>query len=221
MRAEGAAAAWHAAVLHQAVGTGWLAAAMHQLGAAGWRAAVLHQLGVTGWLAVAMQQPDAADRAPLWLVAGLLVAAGIAGTVLPLVPGAPLVFLGLLVGAWIDDFQRVGAVTLVLLALLTLGSFGIEIWAARHGARRVGASGLALVGAFAGGLAGLFFSLPGVLLGPFLGAFAGEYLARRNLRQAGRAGLGTWLGLLLATAGRLALVITMLGIFATIYLLHA
>lgn len=169
----------------------------------------------------AVLPPDAGDRAPLWLLAGLLVAAGIAGTVLPLLPGAPLVFLGLLTAAWIDGFQRVGWVTLALLALLALFSFAIDLWAARHGARRVGASGLAVCGAVLGSVAGLFFSLPGVVLGPFVGAFAGEYLARRNLRQAGRAGLGTWLGLLLATAGRLALVFTMLGIFAAVYLLHA
>jgi hypothetical protein len=165
--------------------------------------------------------PGADERAPLWFLAALLVAAGIVGTVLPLVPGAPLVFLGLLLAAWIDDYQRVGAVTLTVLALLTLGSFAIEFWAARHGARRVGASGLAVFGAVLGSVVGLFFSLPGVVLGPFVGAVAGEYLARRNLRQAGRAGLGTWLGLVLAAAGRLALVFMMLGIFAAVYLLHA
>lgn len=178
------------------------------------------ELVAAGWFAVAVLPASADESSVLWLVAGLLVAAGIVGAVLPLLPGAPLVFLGLLVGARIDGFQRVGVVTLVLLALLTLGSFAIELWAARHGARRVGASGLAVFGAVVGGVVGLFFSLPGVVLGPFLGAFAGEYLARRNLRQAGRAGLGTWLGLLLATAGRLAIVFTMLGIFAAVYLLH-
>jgi uncharacterized protein YqgC (DUF456 family) len=172
-------------------------------------------------IAQAVLPPDAGDRPALWLLAGLLVAAGIAGTVLPLLPGAPLVFVGLLVAAWIDGFQRVGWVTLALLALLALSSFAVDLWAARHGVRRVGASGLAVCGAVLGGVAGFFFSLPGVLLGPFVGAFAGEYLARRNLRQAGRAGLGTWLGLLLATAGRLALVFTMLGAFAVVYLLHA
>jgi uncharacterized protein YqgC (DUF456 family) len=171
--------------------------------------------------AVAAAPPDADERALLWFLAALLVAAGIVGTVLPLVPGAPLVFLGLLLGAWIDDYQRVGAVTLTVLGLLTLGSFAIELWAARHGARRVGASGLAVFGAVLGSVVGLFFSLPGVVLGPFVGAVAGEYLARRNLRQAGRAGLGTWLGLVLAAAGRLALVFMMLGIFAAVYLLHA
>jgi hypothetical protein len=176
---------------------------------------------IAAWLAVAGSAPGADERQPLWLLAGLLVAAGIAGTVLPLVPGAPLVFLGLLLAAWIDDFQKVGAVTLTVLALLTLGSFAIEFWAARHGARRVGASGLAVFGAVVGSVVGLFFSLPGVVLGPFAGAFAGEYLARRNLRQAGRAGLGTWLGLVLASAGRLALVFMMLGIFAAVYVLNA
>jgi uncharacterized protein YqgC (DUF456 family) len=165
------------------------------------------------------QRPDEAVLA--WLLAVLLVAAGIAGTVVPLVPGAPLVFLGLLVGASADGFQKVGWATLTLLALLTLLSYAIDLWAARHGARRVGASGLAVFGALLGGIIGLFFSLPGVVLGPFLGAFAGEYLARRNLRQAGRAGLGTWLGFLLATAGRLALIFTMIGIFAAVYLLHS
>jgi uncharacterized protein YqgC (DUF456 family) len=175
---------------------------------------------VAAALAVAAAVADD-ERATAWLLAGLLVAAGIAGTVLPLLPGAPLVFVGLVTAAWIDDFQKVGWWTLGLLALLTLCSFAIDLWAARHGARRVGASGLAVFGAVAGSIAGLFFSLPGVVLGPFVGAFAGEYLARRNLRQAGRAGLGTWLGMLLATAGHLALVFTMLGIFAAVYLLHS
>lgn len=158
--------------------------------------------------------------AVLWVLAGLLVAGGVAGTIVPLLPGAPLVFLGLLLAAWIDHFTRVGWVTLSVLAILTAVSYAIDLWATRHGARRAGASGLAVTGAVLGSLAGIFFSLPGVILGPFLGAFAGELIARRNLRQAGRAGLGTWLGLLLSTAGRLALIFAMLGLFATVYLLH-
>src|ERR1700733_2513848 len=90
----------------------------------------------------------AAEGAPLlWLLAGLLVLAGIAGTVVPLLPGAPLVFLGLLVAARIDDFQKVGWVTLPLLAILTLLAYAVDLWATRHGARRVGASGWALLGA--------------------------------------------------------------------------
>lgn len=172
-------------------------------------------------LAVTPAAGDPGTAQLAWLLAFVLVAAGVAGTVLPLLPGAPLVFLGLLAGAWADDFQKVGWVTLTLLALLALSSYAIDLWATRHGARRAGASPLAMAGAVLGSLAGLFFSLPGVILGPFLGAFAGEYIARRDLRRAGRAGLGTWLGLVLAAAGHLALVFTMIGIFAAVYLLHS
>jgi uncharacterized protein YqgC (DUF456 family) len=179
-------------------------------------------VGGAALAAALLLQAPAEEAAPLlWLLAGLLVAAGIVGTVVPLLPGALLVFLGLLTAAWIDDFHRVGWVTLAILALLTLLAYAIEIWAAHRGFRRSGASGWALLGATLGGLAGIFFALPGLIVGPFVGAFAGEYLARRNLRQAGRAGLGAWLGLLLAGAGRLVIVILMLGIFAAVYLLHA
>jgi uncharacterized protein YqgC (DUF456 family) len=181
--------------------------------------AVLAAAAVAAGAASSAPAPEGAPL--LWLLAGLLVVAGIAGTIVPLLPGAPLVFLGLLVAARIDDFQKVGWVTLTLLAILTLLAYAVDLWATRHGARRVGASGWALLGALLGGIAGLFFALPGLILGPFLGAFAGEYLARRDLRQAGRAGLGTWLGLLLSTAGRLALVVLMLGLFAVVYTLHS
>ena len=144
----------------------------------------------------------------------LLVLAGAAGTVLPMLPGVPLVFLGLLTAAWSDGFDRVGAPTLLVLGLLTLLSFAIDATAGALGARRAGASWQALAGATAGSIVGLFFGLPGLLLGPFVGAFAGEWLARRDLRQAGRAGFGTWLGLGVAAAGKIALVFAMVGIFA-------
>ncbi len=170
-------------------------------------------------LAVETPTPEAAPL--FWLLAGLLVAAGIAGTVVPVLPGAPLVFLGLLTAAWIDGFARVGWATLTLLALLALGAYAIDLWATHRGIRRAGASGWALLGATLGGLAGIFFALPGLILGPFVGAFVGEYLARRDLRQAGRAGLGAWLSMLLASVGRLAIIILMLGLFAAVYLLHA
>lgn len=161
------------------------------------------------------------EAAPvLWMLAALLVVLGLVGTVVPKLPGPLLVFAGLLIGAWADRFERVGPFTLVLLALLVVGALVLELWAAHHGARRSGASALAVAGAALGALVGLFFSLPGLLLGPFLGAFAGELLMRRGLRQAGRAGLGAWLGLLLAAAARVAVVFVMLGLFALAYLLN-
>lgn len=156
---------------------------------------------------------------PLWIVAGLLVAAGAAGTVVPALPGAPLVFAGLLLAAWIDGFQRVGWPTLLVLGALTAVSLLVDLVSTWFGAKKVGASRAAMLGAALGTLAGLFFGLPGLLLGPFLGAVAGELYARRDWRQAGKAGLGAWLGFVLGALAKLTLVFTMLAVFVTAYLL--
>lgn len=155
----------------------------------------------------------------LWAVAILFVVAGLAGTVLPALPGAPLVFVGLLIAAWIDKFQKVGWFTLTLIFLLMILTFVIEIAAAGMGAKRVGASKMAIFGAAVGTIVGIFFSLPGLLLGPFIGAVLGEYLSRRNWEQAGKVGIGTWIGLIVGTAGKLAVIFTMVGLFVTAYLL--
>jgi hypothetical protein len=161
-----------------------------------------------------------ADPGSLLMLLGvLLVVVGIAGTVMPAIPGVPLVFVGLLVAAWADHFQKVGWFTLSILGVLTLFSFVVDFFATSLGAKRVGASWLALALSVVGAIVGLFFSIPGLILGPFVGAFAGEYIARRDWRQARRVGLGTWLGMLLAIAGKLALIFTMVGIFMTAYVL--
>ena len=150
----------------------------------------------------------------LYLVAGLLVVAGVAGVVLPALPGVPLVFLGLLLAAWADGFTHVGWPTLTVLAVLTVLSFVVDLAATVVGAQRVGASGKALWGTFIGSFAGLFFMPVGLLLGPLLGAVLGEYWHGRQLGHATRVGLGTWLGIVLGVAMKLALVVAMLGLFA-------
>lgn len=154
-----------------------------------------------------------------YLTAALLVLVGLAGTVLPALPGLPLMFAGMLLAAWAGDFQHVGAPTLIVLAILTLVSVAVDFWATAHGAKRVGASRLAMLGAALGTLFGLFLGLPGLLLGPFAGAVAGELLHRRSLQadtlgHAAKVGAGTWLGILLGTALKLALAFAMLGLFA-------
>jgi uncharacterized protein len=154
----------------------------------------------------------------LWILAVGLVLTGIVGTVLPGLPGAVLVFAGLALAAWIDGFARVGLRTLAGLVALTLAAYALDFVATAVGARRFGTSWWGVLGAVAGTVVGLFFGLVGLLAGPFLGAFAAELMARRDVRQAGRAGLGAWLGLLLGTAGRLGLVLAMVGVFAVAYL---
>lgn len=154
----------------------------------------------------------------MWYVlAVMLVLAGLAGSVLPALPGVPLVFSGLLVAAWADGFERVGVLTIAVLGLLTLLSFLIDFAATAMGAKRVGATKLAVIGAALGTFAGLFLGLPGLLIGPFAGAVTGELLSHGQVEQATRAGLATWLGLLFGTLAKLALVFTMLGVFALAY----
>jgi uncharacterized protein YqgC (DUF456 family) len=154
----------------------------------------------------------------LWLVlAVVLVCAGVAGSVLPALPGVPLVFAGLLLAAWAGDFQQVTWIPLVVLGLLTVISFVIDFAATALGAKRVGATKLAVLGAALGTLGGLFLGLPGLILGPFVGAVAGELLSHGRMQQATRAGVATWMGLVFGTLAKLALVFTMLGVFALAY----
>ena len=108
---------------------------------------------------------------------------------------------------------------LVVLGLLTVFSLAVDFWATALGAKRVGASRLAIIGAMVGTLAGLFFGPLGLLMGPFAGAIGGELIHRRSLQkqdlgQAARIGVGTWFGILFGTVLKLALAFTMLGLFA-------
>jgi uncharacterized protein len=153
-----------------------------------------------------------------WVLALLLVGIGIAGSVLPALPGVPLVFAGLLLAVWAGGFEQVGAFPLVVLGLLTLLSFGIDLAATALGAKRVGATKLAVLGAALGTFAGIFLGLPGLILGPFVGAVAGELMSHGQVQQATRAGIATWIGLLFGTLAKLALIFTMLGLFAFAYL---
>jgi uncharacterized protein len=154
----------------------------------------------------------------LWILAGVLVLVGLAGTILPMLPGVPFVFGGLLIAAWIDNFQRIGWPTLTVLAVLTAVALIVDFVATMLGAKRAGASKLALVGAAIGSVVGIFFGLIGIFIFPFVGAVIGEFIERRKLGQAGKVGFATWLGLLFGALAKLALALTMIGIFVIAYL---
>jgi len=153
----------------------------------------------------------------LWLLAFALIAIGVAGTLLPVLPGLPLVFGGMLLAAWIDDFQRIGYLTLGILAAITILSIVIDFAAGAIGAKKFGASRAAVIGAAVGAVIGLFLGIPGLILGPFLGALLGELSARRDMTTAGKVAIGTWLGMFVAAVVKLSLVFAMLGIFAFAY----
>jgi hypothetical protein len=158
------------------------------------------------------------DATLLWFLALLMVAVGAVGVFLPVLPGTLLVFLGLLVAASADGFQKVGWIPIAILGLLAASSYVIDLVASAHGTRRVGASKHAAIGALVGSIVGLFFGIPGILIGPFAGAAIGEYLVRRDMKQAGKAGLGTWLGLVIGGVLKIALIGVMIGVFIIAYL---
>ena len=156
-----------------------------------------------------------------WLAATLLIVAGIAGTVLPALPGTILVLAGIVLGAWLDDFTRVKPWVVAIIAVLALIAWATDYVATVMGAKKAGASTLAIVGAALGTIAGIFMGLVGVLFMPFVGAVIGEYIAQRNARQAAKVGLATWLGLLIGTVVKLVLAFMMIGIFVAALLLSA
>jgi len=149
----------------------------------------------------------------IWLSVTLLIAAGLAGLVLPALPGPLLLFAGLWMAAWAEDFTFVGLTILTILGLLAVLASLADFVAGAFGARRYGASARSVWGATWGAVIGIFFGLPGLLLGPFIGAAIGELSAQRDIAAAGRAGWGATIGLALGIAVKLALGITMLGLF--------
>lgn len=154
-----------------------------------------------------------------FILAGIVIMAGIVGAVVPALPGVPLVFAGMFLAAWADHFQHVGPFTLILLGVLAAFALLVDFVAGLLGAKRVGASARALWGASLGMLIGFFFGIPGVLLGPFIGAVIGELSTGREINHATRVGIGTWIGLLFGTLAKLALCFTMLGVFALAFVL--
>ena len=148
-----------------------------------------------------------------YVLAGALVIVGLLGVVLPALPGLPLMFAGMWLAAWAGGYDQVGVGTVIMLALLTLLSVGIDVAAALLGAKRVGASRLALIGAAIGTVVGLFMGFVGILVGPFVGALVGEWLHGRKLQMAAKVGLGTWIGIVFAAVLKLTLAFAMVGIF--------
>ena len=149
----------------------------------------------------------------LWVIGAILALAGLVGMLLPFLPGAPFLFLGLLFGAWAEDFRYVGLGTLLVLAAMAALTYLVEFAASILGVKKYGGSQRAMFGAALGGIVGMFFGLPGILLGPLAGAVLGELSLQRSLDQAGRAGFGTVVGMAVGVAGKLAIGIAMLGLF--------
>jgi len=152
----------------------------------------------------------------LLALGALLIAVGVAGLLLPGLPGAPLIFAGMLMAAWAEDFAYVGFGWLALLGVLAAFTYAVDFAATALGAKKFGASPRAVLGAALGALVGLFFGPIGWILGPFAGAVLGELTLKRDLGSAQRAGFGAALGMLLGGAAKFALACLMIGIFLAV-----
>ncbi len=149
----------------------------------------------------------------LWIIAILLILAGVAGVVLPTLPGVPLIFIGVLLAAWINDFQLISVNTVYVLAALAVLGVVVDYVATALSVKRAGASRQGMIGAAIGTLVGIFTGFWGLLFMPLAGAAIGEYIAHKDILRAGKVGTATWYGLIIAVAVKLAIAFTMLGVF--------
>ena len=151
---------------------------------------------------------------PLWSVlAVVLVVVGLAGIILPALPGTVLIFAGLWLAAWNDGFSRVGVATIVLLGVLTAATYLVDFVMMAIGMKHFGATRRAMAGAALGMVAGLFLGLPGMIIGPFAGAVLGELTSHRDMARAGRVGVGAWIGFMLGIGAKVGLAFAMIGTF--------
>jgi len=150
----------------------------------------------------------------LYVLAAALMIGGLAGTILPALPGIPMLFGGIWLVAAVDRYRHLGLWWLLGIGVLATAGVVIDFVAGTLGAKRVGASPRALWGAGLGTLVGMFFGVPGLLLGPFLGAVGGELMAGTSVLRSTHVGVGTWVGLLFGTLLKLVVSCMMLGLFA-------
>ena len=149
-----------------------------------------------------------------WVVALVLMAVGLIGTLLPVVPGAIVILAAaVLHQIMLGTEKSLGWWNIGALALLTLLSYGLEFGAGYFGAKRFGATKWGAFGAMVGAITGLFWPLPGLIVGPIVGAIAGELVAGKRLVSAGRAGWGTLLGNLAGMLGKLTIALAMVSWF--------
>lgn len=149
----------------------------------------------------------------LYVLAALLMIGGIVGNILPALPGIPMIFGGIWLAAAVDQYRHLGLWWLLIIG--ALGAVGVlmDFVSASLGAKRVGASRRAISGAGLGTLVGMFFGLPGLIIGPFAGALLGELASGTSVLRSAHVGAATWLGLLFGTFVKLVISFVMIGLF--------
>jgi len=146
----------------------------------------------------------------------LLMLTGLAGVVLPILPGMPLVWLGLFVYALVTGFETISVAAVVVFFVVMVLALALDFFAPMLGARKYRASRLGMFGAFVGFFVGLaVLNFWGIILGPFAGALIGELIVGRRPGLALNSAWGTFVGFVAGTLLRLVVVLAMIGFFIT------
>ena len=148
----------------------------------------------------------------IYAVAFLLILVGVAGTIIPALPGIPMIFAGAWLIAYMEDYLYFGWGTLIALGVLTVISIIIDWVSQTMGAQKAGATKLGLTGALLGTIIGIPFGLIGIFLFPVIGAFVGEMIGHRDMRKATKVSWATWIGMIAGIAAKLAIAFIMIGI---------
>ncbi|NID04273.1 DUF456 domain-containing protein [Luteibacter jiangsuensis] len=147
----------------------------------------------------------------LYLLAAALVVGGVAGAVLPVLPGIPMIFGGIWLAAAVDQYRHLGWAWLVAIGIVGAVGVALDFVSASLGAKRIGASPRALWGAGMGTMVGMFFGIPGLIVGPFAGAMAGELWSGTSVLRSAHVGVSTWVGMLLGTLAKVVISFLMIG----------
>ena len=148
----------------------------------------------------------------LYAAAAVLIVVGLIGAIVPALPGIPLIFGGIWLIAGVDHYQHLGLWWLLAIAGVAVVGQMLDLFAGALGAKRVGASKQAVWGALAGTVIGVFFGLPGLLLGPFFGAVLGELSAGNSVLRSTHVGVSAWVGLIFGSIIKLVSSVTMLAL---------
>ncbi len=145
----------------------------------------------------------------------ILMLIGLVGCILPLLPGTPLVFLGIFIYAWKTHFTIISWNLILIFLIITVISVLLDFIAGGIGSKKMKASKFGVIGAFFGAIAGFFFAPFGIIIGPPLGAFICELFSGKNALEASKASAGAILGILGGTLCKIVLSLIMIGLFTS------
>lgn len=150
----------------------------------------------------------------IYALAVLVILAGMVGTVLPFVPGVPLIFLGILVFEIVAKFTHLSIFFIVALSLMTVISLLTDYFSGLIGAKFSGAGLAGIFGAILGTIFGVsLFGFWGIFLGPAFFVLIFEFLAKRSIKKSAKAASYTFLSSVIGAIINVLLGFAMVAIF--------